>query len=101
VKKKKIMKKCRKILEHYGFKHQLRKLIEELGELRREAKNYTAIPQLCQQDMWYENFADELADVQIMVNQFKTVFGSVVDARIEYKIKRQLKRIKKEKKEQK
>lgn len=52
-----------KAAEYYGFKHQLLKLIEELGELSREAVKIL----LGEGDK--EHFAEECADVDILLDQ--------------------------------
>ena len=75
-------------VEHYGVYSQQIKTIEECSEL---------IKAICKcEDM--NTIIDEIADVEIMINQLKVMFecfGEVED-RIDFKIKRQLERIKNE-----
>jgi hypothetical protein len=82
---------------------QLSKLQEELQELNDAVARYPASLLLSEgcMSLWYDSFVDELADVQVMLNQFKPIFNGAVGARMDYKIKRQLSRIKKEKEREK
>jgi hypothetical protein len=63
--------------------------IEEMSELTKEICKYER----------YENneqkIIDEIADVEIMIEQLKCLFDvhSEVDERIDYKLRRQLRRI--------
>ncbi len=82
-----------KIIEAYGAEAQLNIAEEECSEL---------IQAICKHKRGLGHIADivdELADVEIMVNQLKIIFdcfGEVED-RIDFKIKRQLERIANEK----
>ena len=78
-----------KIIDHYGYKHQLHKLIEEMRELEAVIINDTANE---------EHLQEEMADVlnvleQIMMN--RTWCGKIQTIK-EFKIDRQIKRIEKE-----
>lgn len=80
---------CRLIFTNYGLRNQKKQFIQELAEL---------IQAITKSD--YENFAEELADVQVMIDQFIT-FNPNLDKlykqiRLE-KVERQLKRIEEEK----
>lgn len=89
-------KRCGEILHHYGVMEQRRQLVEECAELiqavsklhRADYRNAAAA---------FDNFLEELADVEIMVEQMKqTLTPSELDrlGRIETaKINRQLRRI--------
>lgn len=79
------------IVDHYGAEHQQEKAVEELQELVEEIKDALA----------GENnrkcIIDEIADVEVMINQLKMIFCCFgeVEERIEFKISRQLKRMRK------
>lgn len=92
---------CQNIADYYGEKHQILKSIEEMAELTQAIIKYIDNP-----EEW-ENFCDELADVNIMVEQLnyfvskwvepKTYNGiSDIEHRIRLKLNRQMKRINKE-----
>lgn len=75
---------CQRILRHYGIESQKRKLQEECAELiRAVARNDEA------------NMLEEMADVSILLEQFKTVldYSKKIEAVKDEKIKRTLKRI--------
>ena len=60
---------CCTALEHYGVHHQIVKCMEECGELIQAlARNMCG-----EEDI--ENVVEELADVEIMLMQMRTVFG--------------------------
>lgn len=81
------------IINTYGTKKQEEKAIEELAELQqailkhREHRN-------CETE---KSIIDEIADVSIMLEQLKIIYSchKEVDERVDYKIDRQIKRIKK------
>ena len=79
---------CRTIFNHYGIRVQKKQLIQELGEL---------IVALTKSDL--ENIIEEMADVQVMLDQFK-LSNKELDERIQKtkyeKVKRQLQRINEE-----
>lgn len=76
---------CEMIARHYGEETQTNKLLEELAELIRA---------IARGDR--ENIVEEVADVEIMVYQYKLLLGleEDVDKMIVEKIKRQTERIK-------
>lgn len=78
------MDKIRYIADHYGKENQMKKCVEECAEL---------IQGLCKKD--YENVVEEMADVEIMIEQIKYLFlcGEDVAKIKEQKIDRQIKRI--------
>ena len=60
---------CNTALEHYGLHHQMVKCMEECGELIQAlARNLSG-------EHNKENVDEELADVEIMLMQMRTVFG--------------------------
>ena len=73
------------IINHYGYKHQIRKLAEEQYEL---------IEALCEEDK--EHITEEIADCLVLINQFKAYYG-IKDKDIQkvydYKLLRQERRI--------
>lgn len=76
------------IINHYGYRHQIRKLAEEQYEL---------IEALFEEDE--DNIAEEIADCLLLINQFKAYY-KIKDKDIqkvyEYKIARQERRMKDE-----
>jgi len=72
-----------------GSEHQQKKLLEEMAELQKEiCKHWDGAPNLAQ-------IADEMADVEIMLDQMKLIFhnSGLVHQRREYKVERLLDRI--------
>lgn len=84
----------KRILFHYGNEHQKRKAMEELQELR----DAIAL-ELLELDT-REHVLEEIADVLVMIEQLKLIYH-ITDTEtqevIDFKIKRQLKRIGNEK----
>ena len=78
------------IVEHYGKYHQIKKAKEECEELLKEIEDALVGEEVI------ERIVDEIADVEVMINQLKIIFDCFgeVEERIEYKIKRQLERMK-------
>lgn len=76
------------ILKHYGLKTQKQQFIQELAEL---------IVALTKNDI--DNLIEEMADVQVMIDQF-TINDDDLDLKMQEiqlaKVRRQLERIKKE-----
>lgn len=86
--------KCRQILSHYGIEKQRRQLVEECGELIQ------AIMKLERTDKERVHYIEELADVEIMMEQMKISLQTydplgwdIFTDMIEQKINRQLDRI--------
>lgn len=81
------MNKIRTIARYYGLEHQIRKAIEELGEL---------VVALARDDR--DNIVEEIADVMVMLMQLEILLDcdeEVFDI-IEKKVERQIKRIRAE-----
>lgn len=80
---------CKLIFEHYGEEHQKLQLIQEMAELAVALTKNNL-----------ENIIEEMADVQIMLDQFcsRAGYGDKVIEIQQQKIDRQLKRIAEEKK---
>lgn len=76
---------CKQIITHYGIEQQKLQFIQELSEL---------IQALTKNDP--ENFAEELADVQVMIDQF-VINDPELDKKVQAiqleKVERQLNRI--------
>ena len=94
-----------KIIKHYGVNAQQRQLAEEVFELQeaitthelKESVSYE-IP-LTDLIGTKEHIAEEIADVMIMLNQFKAYYGipdTILLVFMQSKIDRQLERIKNE-----
>lgn len=93
--------KCRAILDHYGKEVQQRQLVEECAELiqaitKAERAAETSDYQKCRATV--SNLIEEIADVEIMLEQIKSLYGcrKQVAALTEQKINRQIERIKAE-----
>ena len=92
------------LAEHYGDK-QFTKAVEELSELTTELAKVNTFLMLGEQEKAGERMGmviSEMADVEIMIEQLKIIMNCQKEfaEEKEYKIKRQLRRIKKEEKKQ-
>lgn len=72
----------REAAEYYGFRHQLLKLIEELGELSREAVKML----LGEGDK--EHFSEECADVDILLDQIALYLPLLLPRMKEYRVQK-------------
>lgn len=87
------IRKCEDIANHYGKHQQEEQTISELSELlcvltRRQSQRGID---------WKNNLVDEIADVEIMLRQMVFVHGldaDEINERINYKLNRQLDRMK-------
>lgn len=91
------------IIENYGVLHQLKYFYSEIFELTEAIINYELfmyIDRLNKQlPISYNHLCEEIADVQLMLNQFKRFYNIsdiTIDAIMNEKANRQLERIKKE-----
>lgn len=94
-----------KIIKHYGVNAQQRQLAEEVFELQEaitthELKNSVSyeIP-LTELIDAKQHIAEEIADIAVLLNQFIDYYdldGEKIQEIADYKIKRQLERIKNE-----
>ena len=86
--------KLKKIAKYHGKKTQLEQLIEESAELIVAVRKYLREAE----DLPFANVVEEIADVEVMTNQKKYLFG--IENKVEEikaaKIKRTLKRIERE-----
>ena len=96
-----------KIILHYGVNAQQRQLAEEVFELQEAIYQYIAQKEACENigcsrihiDKCKEHIAEEIADVMIMLGQFVYYYDineRNINKIADYKIKRQLERIKNE-----
>lgn len=92
--------KARFILMHYGAANQRHQLIEECAELIQAINKYERATSEINIFNAKDNILSEIADVLIMIEQISmSLFNddkSFVNAMIEYKLNRQLNRIKEE-----
>lgn len=96
-----------KIIEHYGVRHQQRKLSEETFELQEAIYQYEAQKEACENigcsrihiDKCKEHMEEEFADVMVLLGQIKYYY-ELDDERIKKimkeKVDRQLDRMSKE-----
>jgi NTP pyrophosphatase (non-canonical NTP hydrolase) len=92
--------KCHNIAEHYGEEHQMLKAVEEMAELTQAIMKYLDNP------AEWDSLIDELADVNIMIEQLNHIvskrnepgYDALLDMyhRITMKLNRQLERMERE-----
>lgn len=103
----------KQIIDHYGEKHQIRKLAEEQYELIEALYDRFVhgedVPDMfedSQEITWFDeetdrlntNIADEIADCLVVIRQFMAMYGITqerVERHVEKKLKRQLEMIEK------
>ena len=108
--------KLRRIITYYGIKKQLKYFQSEVFELNEAiikydndriekiAANITRLGNPRYMPFGIRNIADEIADVFVMLEQFRIYYGipsEKIKEIVDYKIDRQLKRIELEEKEEK
>lgn len=81
------------IIDKYGTKHQEDIAIEELSELQKAILKHRRKRSKKRR----KKVIDEIADVSVMLEQLKIIYScnKEVEERMDYKINRQIKRIKK------
>lgn len=81
-----------RIINHYGYEKQSRKTIEELAELTVAINKYIDDPE----ENKFKNLIEEIADVEIMIQQLKIIHdidpGVIYDIKVK-KINREINRI--------
>ena len=86
--------RLKKIAKYHGKKTQLEQIIEESAELIVAVRKYLREAE----DLPFVNVVEEIADVEVMTNQIKYLFG--IENKVEEikaaKIERTLKRIERE-----
>ena len=98
--------KIRKIAEHYGYDAQSRQLIEEMAELTKALNKFWRKNLLCgevkltpellerlKETEEFENIVEEVADVQIMLNQIIYLLDMDISEMMDFKLQRQMERI--------
>ena len=93
------------IIKHYGVRKQLKYFQTEIYELIEAILSYedqeklTCFLEGTIKEIFKQHIAEEIADVQVMLNQFKAFYGikdEDVEEVMKYKIDRQLERIRDE-----
>nr|WP_207709353.1 hypothetical protein [Acutalibacter sp. 1XD8-36] len=84
-----MMEVCKKAIENYGVESQIMMVMEEMSELQKE---------LCKNYRGKENstcIAEEIADVEIMLEQMKILFDVHEQSKkfLEFKLQRLMKRL--------
>lgn len=91
--------KLLQIINHYGIDKQLKYIHSEYFELDEAIINYNCNDKIYKEEYAINQVIEELADVMVMLKQFQHYFN-IKDEEIEkimnYKIDRQLERIKNE-----
>lgn len=84
-------RKLQTVISTYGVNPQVDMAIEECSELTKALLKYRRKPT----PETRNDIIDELADVQIMLHQMNIIFGCAgeVESMIDYKINRQIERI--------
>lgn len=91
-------KSIKYIATHYGYKSQSRQCVEEMAELMQAICKLERAATNDDYLLALSHMQEEIADVEIMIAQLKVLSGTdVIEKIIDRKIKRQLKRIEKEK----
>lgn len=98
--------KIRKIAEHYGYDAQSRQCIEEMAELTKALNKFWRKNLLCgqvklmpdlverlKQTPEYTDVLEEVADVQIMLEQIVYLLDMDISEMIDFKLQRQIERI--------
>ncbi|ACQ54028.1 hypothetical protein FDF29_11860 [Clostridium botulinum] len=87
------IEQCRRIVKCNGVTLQKFVAIEELAELQQAISKYQREPTI----FGIDNIEEEIADVHIVLEELKIIFGidkEEIENRIDYKLDRELKRIK-------
>ena len=94
--KRKMDKRCLAIIEHYGPKHQQRKLAEENYELQDAITEVELRDQDYLVERQEELLIDEIADNLVLLAQFIQYYDlpiEKIDERMDYKLDRQEERM--------
>ena len=73
---------CKEIADHYGYPSQSSQLMEECAELIQAVNKYKRAKTSDAQYIAFRNYVEEIADVEIMLEQIKYLIG-VKDADLE------------------
>lgn len=86
---------CKKAIEVYETKNQMMQCIEEMAELTQAINKYFRAESYEGKLLAYERVSEEIADVQIMIEQMRIMFDAdVIDDYIKSKKKRLEERLK-------
>lgn len=90
------IEKVKKIADHYGIESQLVKTVEETTELQKAVAYFYHQYAERDENISTKPLIDELADVSIMIEQLKYLLecDKEVQERIEFKLNRQIDRMK-------
>lgn len=99
-------KRIKQISENYGYDAQSRQCIEEMAELTKALNKFWRKNLLCGQvkltpelverlkaTKEYKDVLEEIADVQIMLNQIQYLLDMETTEMVEFKLQRQIERI--------
>ncbi len=92
--------RIKQIADHYGYSKQKIQLMEEMGELMQAVSKYDRAAAGFEAYNAMLNLIDELVDVQIMIDQFRELFGVIPECfenKYDAKLRRQIERIEDEK----
>ena len=86
--------RCRRIIDHYGYRPQLGMVIEECSELiQATAKVLRNCPLRCEPALRNpENFKEELADVAAMLEQARQM-ANISEAEINSRVEKKLEKV--------
>lgn len=94
--------KILKIINKYGYSHQLKKLSEEIFEFQEAVIEYMILKEICSEEYkskLMNHIEEEYADVVVMMEQFNAYYNldnnNIIDI-MNMKINRQIDRMKKE-----
>lgn len=65
-----------KAISHYGSEHQIDKAIEEMSELIKALLKYRYCVRQYEKDIVKESVDEEMADVEIMMEQLRMIFNN-------------------------
>lgn len=87
---------CEKAIEKYGEKHQIIKSVEEMSELTKALCKYFECTDKRMEPIILDSIDEEMADVEIMMQQLKMIFRNdeQIEARRKEKIERLERRLK-------
>ena len=77
----------------YGEESQINIAIEEMAELTKALCKYKRAEATCEKDAAIGNIIEEMADVQIMLDQLKIIFKNDTEAMQKFKLQRLDKRL--------
>lgn len=91
---------CWDIADHYGYPAQSNLLVEECAELIQAVNKYRRAKNSAEMFKTFQNYIEEIADVELMLEQVKHLLGiseTEIDQVKHFKVRRTLDRIEAEK----